>query len=195
MRSVIDVTGSLTVPILDLDDAFARPYRASDAAMLHEAVNETAESLAAWLDWYRPDYALADAEQWIAHCTKGRESGDLYVFALFDAADERFLGAVGISQRDRLRNAAGIGYWIRASARGRGLAARLGREVATFGFRHVNLARIEIVAATHNIASRRTAEKIGARFEGVRHDHLRVGNRMLDAAVYALAPAEQASTR
>lgn len=188
------MTESLPAPTFDLGDAFARPYRASDAAMLHEAVHETAASLAAWLDWYRPDYSLADARQWIAHCATSRESGDLYTFAIFDAADERFLGAVGISQRNRLHNFAGIGYWTRASARGRGLAARLGREVAAFGFRHVNLARIEIVAAVDNIASRRTAEKIGAHCEGIQRNRLRVGNRMLDAAVYALLPAELTTT-
>ena len=180
-------------PLIDIGDAFARPYRAGDAPALQAAVRETGADLARWLEWYRPGYSESDAQQWIAHCIAGWASGDLFAFALFDAADARFLGAVGISHRDRAHNFAGIGYWMRASARGRGLASRLGRKVAAFGFGHVGLARIEIVAAVDNLASRRTAERIGARFEGVQRARLRVGERMHDAAMYALVPGDMTS--
>jgi len=179
--------------MLDLGDAFARPYREGDAPALYAAVRETGASLAQWLDWHRPDYSESDAAQWIAHCARGWAGGDAFAFALFDAADERFLGAVGINHRNRTHNFAGIGYWMRASARGRGLAARLGRKVAAFGFEHVGLARIEIVAAVDNLASRHTAEAIGARFEGIQRRRLRVGTHMQDAAMYALVPADIAS--
>jgi RimJ/RimL family protein N-acetyltransferase len=181
---------SLPPYTLDIGDAFARPYRESDTAALCAAVRESGPSLAQWLDWYRPDYSESDAEQWITCCTTGWANGDLFAFALFDAADKQFLGAVGISHRNRMHNFAGIGYWTRVSARGRGLAARLGRRVAAFGFERVGLSRIEIVAAMDNFASRRTAEKIGARFEGVQRSRLRVGERMQDAAMYALVPKD-----
>lgn len=163
------------MPTLDLGDAFARPYHEGDASALCAAVRETGASLAQWLDWYRSDYSETDAAQWIAHCIAGWASDEQFTFALFDAADRRFLGAVGINHRNRTHNFAGIGYWIRASARGRGLAARLGRKVAAFGFEQVRLARIEIVAAVDNLASRRTAERIGARLEGIQRQRLRVG--------------------
>lgn len=173
-----------------VDELLARPYRAEDAPALHAAVRESIDSLARWLDWCHPDYGLADAEQWIEICTRGWQSGDQYAFAVFEAATACFLGAVGISQINHRYNFAGIGYWTRESARGRAIAARIGPHVAAFGFEQLGLGRIEILAAVDNVASRRTAERIGAQFEGVQRRRLRAGDRIFDAATYSLVPAD-----
>lgn len=173
-----------------VDELLARPYRAQDAPALHAAVRESIDSLSRWLDWCHPGYALADAGQWIDVCAGGWRSGEQYAFAVFEAATTRFVGAVGISQRNRRYNFAGIGYWTRESARGRAIAARVGLHVAAFGFGRLGLGRIEILAAVDNVASRRTAERIGAQFEGVQRRRLRAGDRTFDAATYALIPAD-----
>jgi RimJ/RimL family protein N-acetyltransferase len=173
-----------------VDELVARPYRAQDAPLLLAAVRESIGSLSRWLDWCRPDYGLADAEQWVAVCAAGWRSGDQCAFAVFDAATDRFLGAVGISQRNRRYNFAGIGYWTRESARGRAIAARVAPHVAAFGFDRLGLGRIEILAAIDNAASRRTAERIGAHFEGVQRQRLRIGAAAFDAATYSLVPAD-----
>jgi hypothetical protein len=173
-----------------LDELIARPYRPDDAPALTEAVLESHASLSRWLDWCRPDYGLADAEQWIAACEAGWRSGDQYAFAVFDRGTNRFLGAAGISQRNRRYNYAGIGYWVRQSARGHAIAARVARHVATFGFERIGLGRIEILAAVDNPASRRTAERIGALFEGIQRQRLRVGGTTQDAATYSLVPGD-----
>lgn len=169
-----------------VDELIARPYRPDDAPALAEAVHESQASLATWLDWCHPGYALADAEQWIAICASNWQSDDAYTFAVFDAAANRFLGAVGIDQRNRRCNCAGIGYWVRQSARGRGIVARVVPHVAAFGFDRLGLGRLEILVATGNLASRRTAERTGALFEGIQRRRLRVGAMAHDAATYAL---------
>jgi len=179
---------------LRVDELVARPYRADDAVALAEAVQESSESLARWLDWCRPGYGLADAEQWIELCGRLRDSGDQYTFAVFDATTSRLLGAVGLNQRNRRYNFAGLGYWMRDSARGRRVTVRVGRQIARFGFERVGLDRIEILAAVDNHTSRRTAEAIGARFEGVQRNRLRLHDRAIDAAMYALIPANLENT-
>jgi len=175
-----------------VDELLARPYRASDAPALADAVRESFASLSRWLDWCHAGYGLDDARQWIDFCARGWASGEQYAFAVFDEAGSRFLGAVGISQRERRYNFAGIGYWIRESACGRAIASRVARHVAAFGFERVGLGRIEILAAVDNAASRRTAERVGARFEGVQRNRLRNGERIFDAATYALIPSDLA---
>ena len=100
------------------------------------------------------------------------------------------LGAVGLNQRNRRYNFAGLGYWMRDSARGRSVTARVGRLVVRFGFERVGLDRIEILAAVDNHASRRTAERIGARFEGVQRNRLRLRDRAIGAATYSLIPSD-----
>lgn len=175
---------------LHIDELVARPYRAGDAAALADAVQESNASLARWLDWCQPGYGLADAEQWIELCRKLWDSGDQYTFAVFDAAASRLLGAVGLNQHNRRYRFAGLGYWMRDSARGRGITVRVGRQIVRFGFERVGLDRVEILAAVDNHISRRTAERLGARFEGVQRNRLRLHERAIDAAMYALTPAD-----
>lgn len=173
-----------------VDELCVRPYRSDDAAALCVAVRESVDSLSRWLDWCDRHYGLADAERWIAVCADGWRSGEQYTFAAFEAATARFVGAVGINQRNRLHHVASIGYWTRESARGRAIAARVARHVARFGFDRLGLARLEILAANDNLASRRTAERIGAQFEGMQRHRLRIGNASVDAAMYSLIPGD-----
>lgn len=178
-------------PRLAADGLLLRPYAPADAPALFAAARASAESVGRWLPWCRADYGLADAETWIAHCAATWESGDQYGFAVFDAGGNRFLGGAGLNGFSREHNFANLGYWTRFDARGHGIAARAGRLVAGFGFRTLGLMRIEILAAIDNLASRRTAEHIGARFEGIARRRLLLRGQALDAAVYALiAPSD-----
>ena len=61
---------------------------------------------------------------------------------------------------------------------------------ARFGFDQLGLIRVEIVAETGNRASRRTAERAGARFEAIARHRLWIHGRPADAAVYALLPSD-----
>ncbi len=176
-------------PSFDLGDVIARPYRDDDAPALLAAVRESVASVGRWLPWCTAEYGEQHAADWIKHCHTTWASGDQFVFAIFDVK-RTLLGAVGLNHRNREHNFASVGYWIRESARGRGVTARVARRVIRFGFEHVRLTRIEIVAAVENVASRRTAEHAGARFEGIQRNRLAVRDKVFDAAMYAVIPAD-----
>ncbi len=169
-----------------------RPYRLEDAAQLYAAAHESIESVGRWLPWCHAGYTEADSLAWINYCASAWADGSQYTFAIFDQPSECLLGAAGLSQRNRTHNFAGLGYWIRSSAQGRGIAARAGRVLAKFGFAQIQLGRVEILAAAENVPSRRTALNIGARFEGIARNRLRIPGdaRAVDAAVYALIPSD-----
>lgn len=61
-----------------------------------------------------------------------------------------------------------MGYWVRTSQTRRGIATAAVRLIARFGFEDLGLRRLELLIATDNFASRRVAEKVGARLEGIR---------------------------
>jgi RimJ/RimL family protein N-acetyltransferase len=171
------------------DGLLLRPYRPEDARTLAAAARESAESVGAWLPWCHADYSDAEADEWIARCADGWRSGEHYAFAAFDATTAQFLGSVGLNQRNRPHNLMNLGYWIRRSQQGNGIAARSARLVAAFGFEQIGLTRIEIVAALGNRASRRVAEKAGATFEAAARNRLIDRGHPIDAAVYAMVPA------
>lgn len=171
------------------DGLLLRPYRPGDARTLAAAARESAGSVGAWLPWCHADYSDAEAEDWIARCAQGWRSGEHFGFAAFDAATGQFLGSAGLNQRNRPHNFMNLGYWVRTSRQGSGVAARAARLVAAFGFDQVGLTRIEIVAALDNHASRRVAEKCGAAFEAVARNRIADRGKPVDAAIYALIPA------
>jgi RimJ/RimL family protein N-acetyltransferase len=168
-----------------------RPWRADDAPAMHDAVRESMQSLATWLPWCHPDYGLVDAQARIDACHAGWAQGELFSFATLD--DEgRLLGSVGLSQVNRLHRSANAGYWLRTSAQGHGWASRALARVARFGFEQLGLIRVEIVAEPGNVASRRTAEQAGARFEVIARNKIWSRDRPADAAVYSLVPGDLA---
>jgi len=170
------------------DGLLLRPYRPEDSPVLAVAVRESAELVGAWLPWCHADYSEAEADEWIAHCAVGWRGGEHYAFAAFDAATAQFLGSVGLNQRNRAHNFMNLGYWVRASRQGDGVAARAARLVAAFGFAQIGLTRIEVIAALDNQASRRVAENSGAEFETVARNRLIHRGKPIGAAVYALLP-------
>ena len=52
-----------------------------------------------------------------------------------------------------------LGYWVKAGARGRGVATRAVVLVARFAFDELGAARVQLVTEPDNLASQRVAEK------------------------------------
>ncbi|MCW8806488.1 MAG: GNAT family N-acetyltransferase [Rhodanobacter sp.] len=166
-----------------------RPWREQDAAMLCEAINDSLDSLTPWLPWCRNGYTLAHAADWVADCQRAWRSGERYAFAILDE-DGGLHGGIGLDQLNRPAHSANLGYWVCQSKQRKGTATCAIGMIADFGFRVLELQRIEILAAVENQASRRCAEKAGACFSGIVPNRLPDGDQLLPAALYSLLPAE-----
>ena len=182
----LSTTVELSTPALRL-----RPWQPAHADALHEAARESASTVGRWLPWCRGNYAWEDAVAWIEHCQSGWIRGEPFAFGIFDT-NGRLLGGIGLNRLDREHRSANLGYWVRQQAQSHGVGSAAVRAAAAFGFATLDLYRIEIVAAVDNWASRRCAEKAGARFEGIARHRLVIGANPMDAAVYALLPSDLA---
>ncbi|PXV60400.1 Protein N-acetyltransferase, RimJ/RimL family [Dyella jiangningensis] len=178
---------------LDAQGIRLRPWRADDADALFEAARESFATVSPWMPWLHAGYTRDDSAGWIAACQAGRERGDAYTFGIFDSSG-RVLGDIGLNRVDPKRGSANLGYWVRESAQGHGVATRAGRAIAAFGFQALELVRIEIVAAVDNVASRRTAETLGAHFDGISPNRTLLHGAAAPAAVYSLLPPEHGDT-
>lgn len=167
-----------------------RPWRPDDAPALHEAVRESVASVGRWLPWCDAGYDLASAEAWIAQCRADWLTQEQFAFGVFDLGDGSLLGSVGLNQRNLRQRSAAAGYWVRQSRQQRGVATHALRLAAAFGFRQLGLVRLEIVVLPDNHASRRVAERSGARFEAIARQRLWMAGAAHDAAVYALVPPD-----
>ena len=168
------------------------PYRAKDAAALYEAVRESLPELSAWMAWAHQDYSIKESRAWIKQKPEQWKKGLEYDFAIFDAGDGTYLGGCGLNRIDNINRLANLGYWVRSSRTGRGVATGATLLLARWGFEKLGFQRIEIMAAIDNTRSLRVAEKAGAKLEGVLRNRLTLNGRLHDAVMHSLVPGDLA---
>jgi RimJ/RimL family protein N-acetyltransferase len=157
------------------------------------AATESAVSLARWMPWYHAGYGLADVERWFEEADRMWRQRTAFPMAIVDTSDGKLLGGVGLHDILLYGKREGeVGYWVRRTARGRGIAATAIRSMAAFGFNELGLIRVSMRIRLENRSSRRAAERAGARFEGVLRHGLLLGEARFDAAQYSLLPADLA---
>lgn len=137
-----------------------RVWRAADVDALHEALAESVEHLARWIPWATdraptPDAVSGLLAGWVAQ----RLRGDNVIYAAFDGSG-RLLGGFGAYARVG-DGALELGYWLRASAAGRGYATEATRRLADAALEVPGVERLEIHTDVANTASRRVADKLG----------------------------------
>lgn len=167
-----------------------RRPRAADVPLVVEAVQESVREISVWQSWCHPDYSVVDASEWLRSCDEAWEQEREYPFVITVPETNVPAGAVGINFINRVYMLGNLGYWVRSSLTGRGIATAATRLTAQFGLRDLGLTRIEIVAAVENRASRRVAEKAGATMEGVLRNRLLIHGRPHDAAMFSLVTAD-----
>jgi ribosomal-protein-serine acetyltransferase len=163
-----------------------RPFRAEDINPMYEAVRESIKEVSPWLPWCHPDYRIEDTSAFIMSREDAWRNEGEYGFAVCDVKSGELLGGVGISQVNQIYKCANLGYWVRTSCVGRGVASSAARLAARFGIEELGLQRIEILVATGNHASQRVALKAGAMREGVLRKRLLINGEPQDAVVYSL---------
>ena len=163
-----------------------RPYSAADTRTVYEAVRESIKEISVWMAWCHPDYALEETSAFISTRAEAWQSDREYTFGIFDAGTGDFLGSTGLNFINRVHNCANLGYWVRSSCTGRGVASAAARLVARFGLESCGFQRIEILAAIGNHPSQRAAEKAGALREAVLRKRLLVKGQPQDAVLYSL---------
>ena len=163
-----------------------RPPGLDDVDALQAAIDESFDDLHPWMDWCTRDAGITATRAWVAMQTVERREGKAYEFLILDA-DDRVLGCCGINAVDRERRMANLGYWVRTSAAGRGVAARAVRRLVAWVRANTDVDRLEIVCAEHNTRSQRVAEKVGARREGVEPSRLTIHGVEHGAVVYTIA--------
>ncbi len=168
-----------------------RRYCADDIPLLFEAARESTNELSAWVSWCHPNYTIEDSRSFVLSRETAWNQKTVFAFAVFDVSSNLFLGGVGVNQINRNHNFANLGYWVRSNQTGRGVATAATLLAAEFGFEELELNRIEILTAIENVASRRVAEKAGAKKEGILRSRLLLHNRPHDVVMYSLTVADK----
>ena len=167
-----------------------RPFRFADAEEAYAAVRESLTDLKPWMSWAHDGYSLSDSKEFIRITRARWGEGTLFAFVITDQKNGSMLGGCSLSHIHPVYHLCNLGYWVRSSRRGEGMAVRATQLAARYAFEKIGLIRVEIVIAIENKASIRVAEKAGAHYEGILRNRMVVGKDVYDAHMYSLIPQD-----
>jgi RimJ/RimL family protein N-acetyltransferase len=142
-----------------------RAYEPGIELAVFEAARESVKEIGPIMGTWREAATHEKAAKHVVESIQALQTGTWYDFALSRAGSSVFLGRIGL---DRIRGeTANVGYWVRTSETGQGIATAAVQLITRFGFEDLGLRRLELLIGVDNLASRRVAEKVDATYEGV----------------------------
>jgi RimJ/RimL family protein N-acetyltransferase len=165
-----------------------RCWEPGDAPLLAEAIDSSLDHLRPWMPWAYDEPRSLDERIGLLRGFRGRfDLGEDFVYGVFARDEGQALGGSGLHTRAG-EGALEIGYWIRASAVGRGYAREATAALARVAIRVCGVDRVEIRVDPANDASLRIPRALGFAEEATLRRRLpgREGEARGDAVVFAL---------
>lgn len=156
----------------------------------YEAVIESSK------EWFsagmipKPDLSRDEFEQITKVYIAFWEQDNSYLFYVLDGETDQIVGVAFLNQINRTHQLGNLGYMVRTSRTGEGIATEAARLVAQFGFEELGLQRIEIVVHPENAPSLKVAEKLGAKREGLLRNRLLLHDVPSFAYMHSLIPSD-----
>ncbi len=167
-----------------------RKYQLSDSEERLSALKESYNELTHWFATFYTNTLEEFNELWLLDNEITWSKGIEFCFMLKYPHSSKMLGEVRINNINFKNNFANLMYWIRTSEKGKGLATGACKIAINIAFGELKLTRLEIFMSTANEASKKVAEKAGAKYEGKMRNRIVVQDRMDDAFLYSIIPSD-----
>ena len=187
---------SLPYRIEIVDGPVLRCWEPRDAPLLKDAVDSSLEHLREWMPWAHDEPQTLDEKVELLRLFRGNfDLGQDFVYGIFSADESQALGGTGLHTRVG-DGAYEIGYWVRASQAGRGIATMAAAALTKAGIELGGADRIEIHVDPGNEVSSRIPRRLGYHEEGVLRRRLPAGGDAprRDAVVFSLLAEELAGS-
>jgi RimJ/RimL family protein N-acetyltransferase len=148
---------AITPPTLSDGVVTVRPLRDADIPAIVAACQDP--EIPRWTRVPSP-YTREDAERFVAIAATEARAGEGVALAVADAADDRFLGTIGLMELSE-DGYGEIGFWTAPEARGKGATTRAVVLLRDWARDELGVKTIEILAHRDNRASQRVAERAG----------------------------------
>jgi ribosomal-protein-serine acetyltransferase len=163
--------------VKDFYDAYIESLPELFAAGFISTTDPSSEELGTWQDW-------------MTALNKGWENDQEYFFQVIEVSTNQIVGGVFLNHVARQYQMANLGYWVRTSRSGQGIATEAAKQAARYGFEQLGFQRLEIVVEIGNIPSLRIAKKIGAVQEGLLRNRGNLHGSPCDAYMYSLISSD-----
>jgi ribosomal-protein-serine acetyltransferase len=146
-----------------------RPYRSGDGAAFWEAVDEDRVDLAQWVGWVDAYKTPEDAESYVRNMGGRWVTREALILGIFSLDEKTLYGGTGFHGFDWKVPSLEIGWFLRSSARGRGIASEAVSLCCTLAFDHMKVNRVWGSVDALNNKSWKLFERVGF----TREAHLR----------------------
>jgi len=174
-----------------------RCWQPEDARLLKEALDSSLDHLRPWLPWAADEpQPLAAKVELLRRFRGAFDLGEDFVYGIFSADGSEVVGGTGLHTRVG-EGAFEIGYWIRASRVGEGLATEAAGALTRVALEVCGADRVEIRVDPANERSLSVPRKLGFAAEATLRRRLpaKAGETELrDAVVFVLFREELAGT-
>lgn len=171
------------LPTLETDRLILRKMTPDDAEAVFAYASDSEVSRYVLWETHR---SIEDSRAFLDLTTSKYESGGEPDWGIVYKGDHHFVGTCGIVSWEPYHARAELGYALSRDYWGRGLMAEAVRAIISFGFKKMNLNRIEARCIAENVASARVMEKAGMLYEGTLRQRELVKGEHRDMKVYSI---------
>lgn len=164
-----------------------------DALAFLKVTDKNRNYLRQWLPWVDATKTVDDTLKYIHSVIlkfETKESIDLGIWY-----EGQWVGSIGFHYWDKSNRKDTIGYWLAEDFQGKGIMTDAVRALIKYGFKEMNLNRIEILCAVENTKSRRVPERLGFKNEGVTRDCEWLYDHFVDCVTYSVLASEWISEK
>jgi RimJ/RimL family protein N-acetyltransferase len=164
-----------------------------DAPLLKEAVDSSLDELRRWMPWAKHEPQTLAEKVVLLRRFRGRfDLGEDFTYGIFSRDETAVVGGTGLHPRVG-QDAFEIGYWIRTSRVGAGLATEAAAALTRVAFELCGVDRVEIRVDPENERSRAIPVRLGFGEEATLRRRLRYPEPR-DVVVFTLFAEELASS-
>ncbi len=159
--------------------------RPGDGPALHAAIETSLPDLFPWVSFSARMSDLETLERVSREANEKFAAREFFVWRAWEPDRETMIGTVDLHSIDWDVPSCEIGFWMRSSHTGRGLAQEAVRAAIQVAWERLRVLRIEARCDTRNERSCRLVERLGFELEGVaRHDDRDAAGVLCSSRVY-----------
>ncbi|RSD25391.1 GNAT family N-acetyltransferase [Mesobacillus subterraneus] len=176
-----DIYGNL--PVMETERMILRKITLGDIDDIHAyASNPEVSKYVFW----NAHQSRADTEEYVKAVLSLYEQGKLAPWGIHFKEDHKLVGTADFVSWQPQHKTAEIGYALSQDYWGKGIATEAARELIRFGFKNMDLVRIQAKCLVANKGSERVMEKAGMTYEGILRKYVLIKGIHYDVKMYSI---------
>lgn len=149
-----------------------------------ELAEENLEYLSEWFAWPRFCKTQEDFKEFVKDSLHKYAEGTSRNCAIKYRSE--IVGNSGFNTINSNLKVVEIGYWLGQQYQGHGIVTRVCRYLIDYAFTKLDMEKVQISVAEGNLPSRAVCERLGMQLEGIITHREKIGDKILNHAIYGI---------